>query len=406
LDEWVSSAGFEASTRGLIPTAAVPATAPNSVDMLYPLLGPDCALVVLFASPSTNIPSLLAKARRLWPESQIVGCTTAGEIAPNAGYVEDHILAVGFPKWHFAAHTIVMERLSGIDPQATIRQCMQARSEFAKAAPHFTNEFAFLLVDGLSRKEDHLAATLAAGLGAMPMFGGSAGDGTRFDESLVFFGGAQLTDAAVLTLVRTHCPVRVFSLNHFSPTETRMVVTRATPDQRLVHEINAEPAATELARLLNKPSGQLDTFTFAETPVVVRLGDTHHVRAIKRVTPDGDLEFFSAIDEGLVLSLAQSASMVNHLKGAFDDMSVTQKPAAILACDCVLRRIEADQNQLTTRLSAVLQDYGVAGFSTYGEQFGGMHVNQTMTGVAVYPPESATPDPRPRADASVAPHDG
>ena len=30
----------------------------------------------------------------------------------------------------------------------------------------------------------------------------------------------------------------------------------------------------------------------------------------------------------------------------------------------------------------------VAGFQTYGEQFNSMHVNQTMTGVAIYPPDA------------------
>jgi hypothetical protein len=29
----------------------------------------------------------------------------------------------------------------------------------------------------------------------------------------------------------------------------------------------------------------------------------------------------------------------------------------------------------------------VVGFSTYGEQLNSMHVNQTMTGVAIYPPK-------------------
>jgi hypothetical protein len=33
-----------------------------------------------------------------------------------------------------------------------------------------------------------------------------------------------------------------------------------------------------------------------------------------------------------------------------------------------------------------LQQHRVLGFSTYGEQLNSMHVNQTMTGVAIYPP--------------------
>jgi len=34
-----------------------------------------------------------------------------------------------------------------------------------------------------------------------------------------------------------------------------------------------------------------------------------------------------------------------------------------------------------------LRRHGVVGFSTYGEQLNAMHVNHTMTGVALYPPE-------------------
>ena len=36
----------------------------------------------------------------------------------------------------------------------------------------------------------------------------------------------------------------------------------------------------------------------------------------------------------------------------------------------------------------MLQAHGVVGFSTYGEQLNSMHVNQTMTGVAIYPPKA------------------
>jgi hypothetical protein len=60
---------------------------------------------------------------------------------------------------------------------------------------------------------------------------------------------------------------------------------------------------------------------------------------------------------------------------------------AILACDCILRRMEALEKQMYGAVSAVLRDHKVTGFSTYGEQWNSMHVNQTMTGVAIYPPD-------------------
>ena len=115
-----------------------------------------------------------------------------------------------------------------------------------------------------------------------------------------------LPHAAVITLVRTACDVRVFSLDHLSPTETRMVVTAADPETRTVFEINAEPAAREYARILGKDPMQLTPLTFASHPVLVRLGGQYHVRSIQLMDERGNLVFFSAIDEGLVLTAGRA----------------------------------------------------------------------------------------------------
>jgi hypothetical protein len=170
------------------------------------------------------------------------------------------------------------------------------------------------------------------------------------------------------------------------PTARRMVVTGADPARRIVHQINAEPAAREYARLLGKDPAQLTSFTFAAHPLVVRIGGKHHVRAIQRVAPNGDLVFFSAIDEGVVLTLAEPQDMVAHLDRELSALSRGIAPEAILACDCILRRMEAEEKQSSRAVSQVLRKHRVTGFSTYGEQLNGMHVNQTMTGVALYPP--------------------
>jgi hypothetical protein len=112
------------------------------------------------------------------------------------------------------------------------------------------------------------------------------------------------------------------------------------------------------------------------------------VRAIREVGEGGDLIFFSAIDEGVVLTLADPQDMVAHLAGEMAALSARGAPVAILACDCILRRMEAQEKQKSGAVSAILRDNRVVGFSTYGEQLNAMHVNQTMTGVAIYPPDA------------------
>lgn len=359
---------------------------PDGFAKLSATLGPGpFALVVLFMSPDTPLDDLPARTAAAFGTTPVVGCTTAGEIGPG-GYTEGGIVALGLPAEDFAAETLLIPDLQGIDAQTLVGDVIRARQRLAAQRPDWDSEFAFLMVDGLSVKEDELTTALAAGLGPVPLFGGSAGDGTRFGATYVLHGGQLRQNIASLSLIRTRCPVRVFSLDHLLPSDQRMVVTEADPERRLVRQINAEPAAQEYARLLGKDPGQLTTFTFAAHPLVVRIGGRHHVRAIQRVAPNGDLVFFSAIDEGLVLTLAEAQDMAAHLEGELAALARDTAPAAILACDCVLRRIEAEEKQLFGKISDILRRHRVTGFSTYGEQLGAVHVNQTMTGVAIYPP--------------------
>ena len=342
-------------------------------------------LVLLFVSPQADIKRIAREAQAQFAPVPVVGCTTAGEISQN-GYGEGGIVAVGFPKSHFTARCTLIRDLDTHEIQPALDRIIQNRHQMALQTPKWDSEFAFLMVDGLSRREDALTAQLAAGLGPVPLFGGSAGDGDAFEQTSVFCDGAVYENAAVLAQVRSSCPVKVFKTDNLTPTETRMVVTSADPAQRLVYEINAEPAARELARILGNDPEQLSTFTFAAHPLLVRLGDQHHVRAIQRVTPDGALVFFSAIDEGMVLALADQQDMVAHLEQEMLELNAQDTPDMVLACDCLLRRVDAEQKQQASAVSRILSANRVFGFSTYGEQVNSMHVNQTLTGVAIYPP--------------------
>lgn len=372
----------------IVRTGFAPSDAPDAVDQLVAALGTEpFALVVLFVSPKADLARFVTDVSGRFGAAEVVGCTTAGELGAN-GYTEGEIVAIGLPKKHFAARTLFVDDLTDINAEARITEMIHNRKALAASHPRWSSEFAFLMVDGLSTREDALAADLSMGLGPVPLFGGSAGDGEDFGQTHILHRNAFHSNAAVLVQLRSKCPVHVFKTDHLQPTDHRMVVTGANPATRRVHEINAEPAAREYARILGKDPEQLSTFTFAAHPVVVRIGEQTHVRAIQRVAEDGDLQFFSAIDEGVVLTLAEPEDMVAHLDRELSALSAPESPALILGCDCVLRRVEATQKQLTGDISRVLAKHNVVGFSTYGEQVNSMHVNQTFTGVAIYPPEA------------------
>jgi hypothetical protein len=377
---------------GLVRTARADARSPDAAARLRRDLGSDLAVTFAFVSPEAPF-HRFAQQLDAVTDSITVTCTTAGELGPGLGYVEGEIVALGLPRDHFTAETVIVPDLDDLDADGLASKIIRTRLALESASPRFEHEFAFLVVDGISAREDMLMDTISQALGPVPLFGGSAGDGTRFQRSLVGCDGRVLERAAVLTFVRSDCPVKVFSYHHLEPRDTKMVVTRADPNRRVVFEINAEPAAQEYARQLGKSRDNLDPFTFAAHPLVVRVGGDYYVRSIQRITEEGHLKFFSAIDDGVVLTLADLKDITRALESDLSDLAGSADIDTILACDCVLRRIAAQQTQQTRAVSDVLARHNVLGFSTYGEQFGAMHVNFTMTGVAFCrPPTTASGD--------------
>lgn len=382
------------ASQDLIARARALARDPDAITTLAQGLGPGpFALVMLFVSPEADVPAL-ARAAESLPAAHVIGCTTAGEIS-DQGYEDGTVLAMGFPARHFAAEVLELPDLDRFSRAGAAAGFLQLRQSLAASHAELPHEFALLLVDGLSLREDDLASALAAGAGSVPLIGGSAGDGSRFEQTQVLHAGKAMRNAAVLAVLRSRCPVRALNTDHLAPTPRRMVVTGADPAARIVHRINAEPAAREYARILGQPVDSIDHGTFASHPLAVRIGGRCHVRAVRRVLPSGDLLFFSAIDEGMVLILAEPQDLPGHLERQLAQLSRPAPPVAVLGFDCILRRIEAQQKQMTGAVSDTLRRHRVWGFSTYGEQFGPLHVNHTLTGCVIYPPGTQLPETAP-----------
>ena len=352
-------------------------------DLRAQLGGATFALVAVFLSPEFLNEATADALNSVFGGVKVIGCTTAGEITPD-GISEHQIVAVGFPAANFCASVQFFDHTDEGAENAVPLRVLDQLSDVARQAPDWISEFAFLLNDGLARNEDRVVSLINPALGTVQLFGGSAGDGLNFTETAIFHDGKFHQRASILTLFRTRCRIKVFHFDHFLPTDTRMVVTGADPEARLVREINAEPAAAEYARMVGKDPEQLSPFVFAASPVMVQVGGRYHVRSIQKVEDTGELRFFSAIDEGLVLTVAVADDIVSHLEREMAKLSEHGKPDAIIACECILRRLEIDQIQAKGRISSILSDNNVIGFHTYGEQINMLHVNQTFTGVAIY----------------------
>lgn len=346
---------------------------------------PDMALVIFFCSSAYDRELLAEEMRRLFAGVQVVGCTTAGEIGP-AGYRDHSLTGASFPASSFNAVSGRLDRLQQFEIAAGQAFAQELLQKLESQAPQANadNSFAMLLIDGLSVREEPVTRALQSALGRFPLVGGSAGDGLNFGNTHVYFEGHFHADSAVLMLVSTRLPFKLFKTQHFVATDERMVVTEADTARRIVKEINGLPAAQEYARLLGVDARDLDPMRFAASPVVVMIDGTNYVRSIQKVNPDGSLTFFCAIEDGLVLRVAKGVDLLENLEQAFTQIhAAIGQPQLVLGCDCILRKQEIFQGPLKESVNEVFLRNNTIGFSTYGEQFQGVHVNQTLVGIAI-----------------------
>ncbi len=346
---------------------------------------PDMALVLFFCSSEYDLEALAEEMDRLFTGVQVVGCTTAGEIGP-AGYSKHSISGASFAAADFTAvsgHIGQLQQFEIVKGQAFAQNLLQS---LESAAPDIKpgNSFALLLIDGLSVREEPVTRSLQTSLGQIPLIGGSAGDGLKFQSTHVFAEGRFHHDSAVLVLVNTTLPFRVFKTQHFVPTDKRMVVTAADPAHRIVTEIDGMPAAEGYALLLGLEVKNLDPLAFAGAPMVVVIDGTNYVRSIQKINPDGSLTFYCAIEEGVVLRQANGVDLVANLKQTFANLDAEiGHPELVIGFDCILRKLEIAHHGLDQQVGEVFQRNNAIGFNTYGEQFRGVHVNQTLTGIAI-----------------------
>ena len=375
--------GDERTIRIAQSCAQDPATA---VEELHAGLSQaDISLMLFFCSSEYDRDALAAEMTRRFAGAPVVGCTTAGEIGP-AGCRDHSVTGVSFAAEVCTAEIGRLEELRRFRISDGVAFAQDLRRRLEEAAPEGAagSSFAFLLVDGLSGHEEQLAHSLQQGLGEIPLIGGSAGDSLSFDRTFIYWDGQFSSDAAVLVLVTTPLPFIEFKTQHFVPTDERLVVTEARPAERTVVEINGLPAAQEYARILGLDVEDLDPVHFAASPIVVLIDGANYVRSIQKADPDGSLKFYCAIERGVVLRVARSGDLVANLESALSQVRAQiGSPQLVLTFDCILRKLEIAETGLERAVSDILRRNNAVGFNTYGEQFCGVHVNQTLTAVAL-----------------------
>ncbi|WP_253717290.1 FIST N-terminal domain-containing protein [Sphingomonas sp. AP4-R1] len=359
----------------------------GAIEAVFRELDPlSLAGLILFCSSRYDLAAVADAISERSEGITVIGCTSSGEISPE-GISEGTITAIGFPAEHFAMSAMRFEALDQFDTghaHRAVRELVASAAEHSRHLGPDISRAALFLVDGLSHREEMLTVTVQDALGEIPLIGGSSGDGLDFRETFVLHEGAFRRDAALVAILSSTHRMQAFRSQHYKPGKVKMVITGADPVDRIVHEVNAEPAAQEYARLAGVSIAELGPEVFASHPPMVRAGGEYYCRSIQSANPDGSLTFYCAIDEGVVLTLGEAHDVMHELEGLFDRLDEAVGGIdRVIGFDCVLNSVDLRQRQLRRDVSNLFAARRVVGFNTYGEQFHALHVNQSFSGLAI-----------------------
>lgn len=344
---------------------------------------PETEAVIFFCSSKYKL-DVLGRELAKHFDCPLIGCTTAGELS-TFGYQEEGIVGASLSSNELRVHRYTITPLSRFSLSEAGKMASTIRAHLSLVEGFDRKRmFGFILIDGLSMLEETTIASLYTSCEGIPIIGGSAGDDPDLKKTYIYDNGQFISDAAVFAVFETTLPFMTFKTHHFQPTDTKIVITGADPKRRIITEINGEPAALEYARVLGLEPDQLNPTVFSENPLLLRIGGEWYVRSVQKHNTDNSLIMFSAIEEGLVLTIGRGVDITQNF---MDQITLFEKEIPqnrfFILCDCILRRLEFNSRGIIGEMNRLLGGCSAIGFSTYGEQFNSIHVNQTLTGVVI-----------------------
>jgi len=340
----------------------------------------DSAAAILFVSSEYDLAKLQKEITRRIGAPTLC-CTTGGELSSQLGYTTGGI----------AAATITDARARLVPLPALSKGTEQYNAALAQAAEEFSEttddagSIGLFTIDGLCRCEESVIEHLQLALPTVPIVGGSAGDACQFKQTQVYINGRFESDAGALLLLSGGFNAVTFQTHHFVSTGIRVVATEVDVANRRLIRLDGMPAAARMAQLLGCGMEDITADRLTTKPMMLRCGDHFFVRGVHTVHPDASLSFFCALREGDILHIGRGADIVDITASYFEALRRTDStPDLVLGFDCIQRRIELAMRGKTAEMNTLFKQVPLTGFSTFGEQYNGQHVNQTMTGVAFW----------------------
>lgn len=332
-------------------------------------LGTNVQLVLLFGSPAClRQTAWQDDIVRAYPNAHRIGCSTAGEIY-GTEVTDETLVATAITFEHTRLHGVSLNLDDATDSY-------QAGERLANSLPHESLVHVLVFSDGQNVNGSELVSGLTQNLPAgVTLTGGLAGDGDRFQETLVIWDGPPEPNIiAVIGLYGERIKIGFGSLGGWDAFGPERLVTRSA--KNILYELDNQPALALYKKYLGEYAKDLPASGLL-FPLSLRNTEGESVvRTILGVNEaEQSLTFAGDMPQGGHTRLMK-ANFDRLIDGAVGAAQTSHKaigntsPELALLISCVGRKLVLKQRieEEVEGVQDVLgQETVLAGFYSYGE---------------------------------------
>lgn len=347
----------------------------------------NCILVMFFASVSYNFAELSNLIKAKFPKSEVVGCSTSGEISSN-GFTKNGIVLTTMSDTQTRVKGVVIREgakfpmIAKDDILGAMRSC-----GITPGVSGHADSFAITFINGLCNAEECILSLLYSLIGddGFKILGGSAGDDLKFDTTYASLNGEIVTDGGVIVFVKTSKRFTIVKENIFKPSGRKVTFTKVDTASRRLIEIDGRPATTEYAKQLGISESEIGGASLMH-PLGRKFGDKIFISSIAGVNPDKSFGMYCRVMPNTKVDIMEIDDVEHIMDSTCDAIEKDiPRPGFVFFINCILRTLAFENNSQGKYLVNQYQKrFGkVAGFSSYGEQIDKINSNQTLVVLAM-----------------------
>ena len=333
---------------------------------------------IVFASPKHDLKKSLAITAEMLPGTQVVGCSTAGEISER-GLTHGGVTVMLMVSEDLACLIKTASGISRNHAKAAQTLCADldatTRSSAERGLGHSTT---MLLADTLTSPAEWLVSSMRKLTKPHHrIIGGAPGDDGALAKTLVGVPGLVEADAAAALHMFTRQPWGIGVEHGLRPVTEKKTVTKASG--AVIQEIDGKPAFQMFEDYirdngLKVPPEKRVEFVIRNELGVFFLDDVCKVRAIHQIRDDGALVSTGEIPAGSSICIVTSDAegLISAARRAAQEARASlkeAKPAGVLVFSCFCRTLILG-NEFKREVEAIRDVFPgtpIAGFVTYGE---------------------------------------